>query len=82
MCIRPARNTDHLFIVNLRGKCSQGNRRDVSWSRDNAKGARGRGEENVSKEAIREFKIYDATAQNCKFKFVNLFRHYVSLFNV
>ena len=34
-----------------------------------------------------EFKVLDASvaksdvAQNCKFKFVNLFRHYVSLFN-
>ena len=32
----------------------------------------------------REFKIYDSSeivAQNCKFKFFNLFLHYVSLFN-
>ena len=40
----------------------------------------------LSKLPNREFKIYDATvaknvAQNCKFKFFNLFRHFVSLFN-
>ena len=30
---------------------------------------------------ISEFKSSENVAQNCKFEFINLFRHYVSLFN-
>ena len=37
--------------------------------------------EGAPRRLISEFKSSENVAQNCKFKFINLFRHYVNLFN-